>query len=315
MVGADVLHHAHVQAEHTRLPRGREPSVMDLLARVVGAQHELRARLDPLHRPSEPVGENGDDRVFRVNGNLRAKTAAGVGNDDADALDGQAEEGGHRRSQGERNLVGRPDRHGQGGRVERGADASGLQGHGGHAHVSAIILDDHVGLGEGALDVADDRADLADDVAGPFVNRGGAGAHGGLGIDHGRARLVLDAHRLAGIGRLVRVGGENRGDRLTHVANLAVGKGALGAGRVEPHVGIRGLRTRRWQRIGQLGEVGGEKDRHAGKCPRRSRIDPHDSRTCVRRTNEREMVEPRWGDVVDEASAPGDQALVFLTSW
>ena len=181
--------------------------------------------------------------------------------------------------------------------------------------MSGIILDDHVGLGEGALDVADDRADLADDVAGPFVNGGAASAHGGLGIDHGRERLVLDAHRLAGIGRSIRVGSENGSDRFTDVANLAVGKGSLRAGRVKPHIGIRGLRARRRQGIGQLGEIGGEKDRHAGKRPRCFRVDPDDPRTGVHRTNEREMAKPRRGDVVDEPSAPGDQALVFLTSW
>ncbi len=268
MVGADVLHDAHVEAEYTPLPRRREPGVMDLLARVVRAQHELRARLDPFHGLPEAVGEDRDDHVFRVDRDLRAKPAAGVRDDDPDALDGEPQVRGDRGPQGKRSLVRRPDRHGPGGRVERGAHAARLHGHGGHAHVRMMILDDHVGPGEGALDVADDRADMADDVAGSAVHRRGASAHRGLGIDHGRQRLVLDADGLAGIGRSIRVGGQDGGDRLTHVAHLALRECPLRAGRVETHVGVRGLRARRRQRIRQLREVGGEKDRHAGKRPR-----------------------------------------------
>ena len=180
--------------------------------------------------------------------------------------------------------------------------------------MSRMIVDDHVSPGEGALDVADDRADMADHVAGPTVHRRGAGAHRGLGIDHGRPRLVLDADGLAGVGRSIGVGGQDGDDRLTHVAHLALREGPLRAGRVETHVGVRRLRARGRQRIRQLGEVFGEKHRHARKGPRWRRIDPDDPRVRVRRTNEREVAEGGRRDVVDEAPATGDQPLVFLAS-
>jgi hypothetical protein len=134
--------------------------------------------------------------------------------------------------------------------------------------VRRMILDDHLRLREGALDIADSRADVADDVAGSAVHHWRARAHRRLGIHDRRSRLVLDADGLAGIGRPIRVGSQHGDDRLTHVAHVALGEGSLRASRVETNVGIRGLRAGRRQRIGQLGEVFGEKYRHPRKLPR-----------------------------------------------
>ena len=63
--------------------------VVDLIARMTGAQHVLVAVLDPFHRPAEPARQIRDQQIFRIDVALDAKTAANVERDAADFCLGQ----------------------------------------------------------------------------------------------------------------------------------------------------------------------------------------------------------------------------------
>jgi len=126
--------------------------------------------------------------------------------------------------------------------------------------------------------------------------------------------VVLDAHQRDRVSRLVRIRRDDRGDRLADVARFTDGERALRTWRVQADVGVRPIRTRRGQRVGQLGKVIGEKDRHARNLSRPCHIDREQPRPRMRRAHEGEVKRARPNDVVDEASAPGDEALVFLAS-
>src|SRR5256885_11791875 len=56
------LHELHVEAEDAPVTRGREPRVVRLLARLVRARDEFRARLDPLHGVPQTPGQDREDR-------------------------------------------------------------------------------------------------------------------------------------------------------------------------------------------------------------------------------------------------------------
>ena len=238
MIGADVLHDAHVEPEDAPVARRREPRVVRLLARLVGARDELGPGLDPLHRPAEADREQRDEHVLRVDAFLRAEPAAGVGRDDAHALDRQPDARGDGAAQVIGRLVRRPDGQALRRGVVLGAEPARLDRHRRHAPVGRVILDDHRGLGERAIDVADDLADAPDDVARPGVHLGRPGAHRRLGVDHRGQRLVLDADELGRVGRHVRIGADDHRDRLADIARFAARQRVLGARCVQPTYGF-----------------------------------------------------------------------------
>ncbi len=96
--------------------------------------------------------------------------------------------------------------------------------------MSEAFLHHHVGFGEGLLHVADDFLDPPDDVALSGMDLGGLLAHGRFGVDHGRPWLVFDRDRLGRIGGPVAIGGQDRGDGLADVADLAAREDGLGPG-------------------------------------------------------------------------------------
>ena len=106
-----------------------------------------------------------------------------------------------------------------------------------------MVFDDHVGLGERPVDVADDLDDVPDDVAGAFMDRRRRGAHRRFGVDHGGPRLVLDPNQLGRVGGLVRIGSDHRRDRLADVADLAPGERPLRPRRVQTNIGVGAVRA------------------------------------------------------------------------
>ena len=281
MVRAHVLHDAHVEPENSPVACGREPGVMRLLPGVTRALHELRARLDPLQGPAQPMGEHGDEDVLGVDPFLGTESPAGVGDDDPHALGGEAEPSGHCAPHGVGRLVGRPDRHASRGGVELCARAPRLQGHRGHTPVPGVILDDHLRAGEGALDVPERRADMADDVARAGMDSGGIRTHGPFCVEHGRQRLVLHAHSLGGVGRLIDVGRDDHRDGLTDIADLPTGERGLRAWRVQPHVGILGVGMPGGERIVEPGKVVGGEDADSAQGASGGEIDAHDARPSM----------------------------------
>ena len=136
--------------------------------------------------------------------------------------------------------------------------------------------------------------------------------HRGLGVDDGGPRLVLDPDQLGGVGRLVRIRTDHRGDRLADVADFVAGERPLRAWSVQADVGIRPVGARRGEGLGEPGQIVGEEDDDPGELARRLRIDGDDPCPRVRGADDGEMGDAGWGDVVDEAAAAGDEPLVFL---
>ncbi len=244
MIGADVLHDADVEAEHAPRVRRREPRVMRLLPRLVRARQKLGARLDPFDGPAEMMREQRDEHVLRIDPFLRAEPAAGVGCDDAHALGRQSEPRRDDAAQVIGRLVRRPHRHAAGDRIERRAEATRLDRHRGHAPVGRMVLDDHVGGGERAIDVADDLDDMADDVARALVDRRRGRRHRGFGVHDRGPRLVLDPDELGRVGGLVWIGTGHRDDRLADVAHFAARERRLRARRVQADIGVGPIRAR-----------------------------------------------------------------------
>ena len=178
-----------------------------------------------------------------------------------------------------------------------------------------MVLDDQIGFGKRALDVADDLDDLAHDVARAFVDGRRRRAHRGLGVDHGRPRLVLDPDQLGCVGGPVWIGRDHGDDRLADVADLAAGKRPLGPRRVEADIGVRAIRARRGEWVSQPGKIVGEKHRHVRQRAGRRRVHGDDSGPCVSRAHEGEVHDTGWGDVVDEATSAGNQPLVLFAPW
>ena len=86
-----------------------------------------------------------------------------------------------------------------------------------------MVLDDHGRRGERPIDVADDLADLADDVARSLVHQRRFRGHRGLGVDDGGERVIGDPDHLGRVRGAVRVCRDDRDDRLAHVTDLTRG--------------------------------------------------------------------------------------------
>ncbi len=98
--------------------------VVDLVARMAGAQHVLVAVLDPFHRPAEPARQIGDQQIFRIDVALDAKAAADVERDAADFCLGQPQHAGRLALEPMHDLGGGPDRHRIGARIVQADDTA-----------------------------------------------------------------------------------------------------------------------------------------------------------------------------------------------
>ena len=79
--------------------------IRDVIAAVRRRAVVLRAALDPLHRPSERLGERPDEHVLRIEKDLRAESATDLRRDAAHLRLGNAEdEGGHEEPHDMRSL-------------------------------------------------------------------------------------------------------------------------------------------------------------------------------------------------------------------
>jgi hypothetical protein len=71
----------------------------------------LAAVFDPLHRPSQPAREEGDQQVFRINMPLEPEAPADVESDAAHPRLGKAQHRGRLAAHPVHDLGRRPDRH------------------------------------------------------------------------------------------------------------------------------------------------------------------------------------------------------------
>ena len=266
LVGAEVGDDPHLARGERAVALRAELHVVDLVAPVVARGHVLRARLDPLHRPAEPLRERQHERLLAVGLELRAEAAADVGSHHAQLVLGDAEHAGEDEARDVRDLGRRPEREVVA--ASLGDRAARLDRRARGAVVHEAVLHRDVSLGEAGVDVAaSDRplvrlvgAELLPDERRAVLERR-------LRVHHGGLRFVVDDHFLGGVDRGVARRRHHHGHRVAHVLDLAalerpvLGRLDLNAGR-RPHHGER------------AGEVAGhvltgEHGHHAAGAPSR----------------------------------------------
>ncbi len=203
---------------------------MDLVALDTGDQGVLPTRLDPLDRASELPRENGHHDVLRVVHALGPEASADVGRrNDPHVVLGNTELAGEHAAMPMHHLHGAvhgetvpgPARH-ESARLERMRAAA--------RQLDARAHDDGGG-GERSRRVAHTLTPFGDDVVPHLVVQDWrVRREGGVHVDEGGQRLVLDANQVDGVVGTIRVVGDDRGDRLTDEAD-AVGRERLDAAR------------------------------------------------------------------------------------
>jgi len=131
--------------------------VVDLLARLVGAQQVLAAVLDPACRAPQQAGDKGRQELLGVEAVLDAEAAADVGGDDPDRMLRYVEHVRQHTPDDVRRLCGVPhgERFAQLDPLPAGYDAARLHRLAAEAAELEGLPHDQVGLAEGLVNVAD----------------------------------------------------------------------------------------------------------------------------------------------------------------
>ena len=241
VVGADVLHRRHVEAEHAAVARRGEPGVMPPARARDASSHEFRARLDPFDRPAEPIGEGRNEHVLGIDalpsGRIRRRCRA-RGPARARAT---ARATTRWRAEGIRALVAGP--HGQ---APPSASSAA------HTARGSIAIEVTRPCREGPprprrprrtpVDVADDLARRPTTLPG-LHGLPAPRPHRRLRHRPRRAAPRTRPDQLGRVGGLVRIGSEHRRDRLADVADLAPGERPLRPRRVEANIGVGAVRA------------------------------------------------------------------------
>jgi hypothetical protein len=183
--------------------------------------------LDPLDGNPQPLGDRGCNVFFGVDVDLGPEPAADFGSDRADLILAHPHHRRDHRPQDVRVLGRRPDGHRSFARLEVGDHPSRLHGVWHEPLVDHALLDDHLGLCEGAINggVVDalevethagtTRHEGHGQVVGKArVNDNGLAGHCQFGVDDCRKGIVGDDDRVRRIARDVAVGSHDYGDRL-----------------------------------------------------------------------------------------------------
>ena len=274
-VGAHVGEQADLEAEQRAVGLRGDLDVLDLVAAVDGGLVVLAARLGPLDRAAELLGDDEGEHLLGVDVELEAEAAADVGRDDADLVLADAGDQREHDAQDVRDLgggvdgvlVGRGDgRDDDGARLHRRAHEALL--------LEAALDDDGVGVrGERLVVVlAARRTARRRRCWCPcrLWTSGRALLDRLLHVDDGGQLLVLDDDRLERVGRGVAVAGDDDRDAVADVADLVGGErvvvGVDHVGRDRPGAGQRALD------VGEVGAAVGGDD--AGHLERRRRRRP-----------------------------------------
>ena len=176
--------------------------------------------------------------------------------------------------------------------------------------VDDALLDHHIGVPEGRLDVAARQRPLEHLVrAELLVDDRGAVLERLLGVDHHRQRVVLDHDLLGRVDHSVLVPADHHRDRLADVADLAASQ--------RPVVGHEHVDPRRdpHHRAGgrHVGEVlPGEHGHHAVVLARGRGVDRSYPGVRLRRAHDRRVEHPGKHHVVGVGRPARDQARVLL---
>ena len=223
-VGAHVGQGGDAQAQERAVLVDGHFGGADVVAAVRVAHEAFAAVGGPFHRAAEFAGRPGDDGFFGVVVDLAAEAAADIRGDDAQlGFRNVQHEGAHQQADDVRVLAGGVEGEVAGGCVVVAEGDPGLHGVGDQAVVGQIQLHDMRGAGE---DVVHDRL-VADDpvvaeVAGHAVmNFDGAGFDRVGQVGHGGQIAVVDFQQFGGVFGFLLAGGDDHGDRVADVADLA----------------------------------------------------------------------------------------------
>jgi hypothetical protein len=210
-----------------------------------------------------------------------------------------------------RDLGGRVDRELVGGGDRRDDDPARLHRVGDQPLLDvAAVEDDLRGRLGGGVVAAGERPEEALVRPGGRVDQRGAVGEGGLHVENGRQRLVVDVDVLQRVGRDVAVPGHDDGDGVAGVADLVDGdRRVVGV----DHVG--GDRPGAGQAAELLGEVGAaERGDDTGPLERGRDVDPADPGVRHRAAQDRQVHHAGQGDVVGPVGLAGEQLGVLLAA-
>ena len=288
--------------------------VRDVVAAVRIREKAFAALGRPLDRAIDALRRPDHRRLFGVEVDLRAEAAADVRRDHPHLVLRQAEhERGHEQALDMRILVGDIERIAVVGAAVRSNRRARLDRVGDQPVVDDVELRDVRGLGEGGVHrrLVAQRPRVALVAGCPVVDLRRTGLQRVDAIDHCGKLVVIDDDELGGILRLVRRLGDDEGDRIAHVADLA-----LREHRVRRLVHRLAVGARDEPAAGQsvdAGEIVGSEDGHdPGGRLRLARVDLADLRVRVRRAQEI-RVDMVWrADVVGVLSRARQEPVVLL---
>ena len=128
-----------------------------------------------------------------------------------------------------------------------------------------------------------------------------------LDVDHGRQRLVLDANQVERIVRPIRIVRHHDRHRLPHESHPIPGQHRDAA-----RNGQRGMRRIDGNRPPDGPQIRRHEDPdHAGRPPRRRRVDRDDARMGMRRPQHRRVQTARHAQIIDELPRPRDEPRIL----
>ena len=241
-----------------------------------------------------PPGAQGDERaqVFRDHVGLPAETSPHLGLDHQDAGGGDPQGLGEGLPHPEGRLGGGPH-HEPAVLVEPGDRMMGLEGRGrGGGHEEGGLEHAHVAR-QGTVDVAQGGLHPGGQVGrvagGRGLDQGSVGAKRPLGIEDGRARLVLDANRVRRSMGQLRVLGRHHRDPVAHELHRFL----------EGQPPARGGRKRRRVLVG-------EHRHHPGQGPPRGGVDPRHPGVGMGRADHPQVQLAGDAEVAREGAVAGD---------
>src|SRR5260370_30381708 len=147
MIGAEILDKLELQSEDRAIALGGDLVIIHVAAAVDGTQKILGGGFDPLHGLADLHGDEAHQRLFGIDVELAAKSAAHFGRNHAKAVFSDAQHLRDESAQKVRDLRGGPEREVLFGGAIIGYDAARLHGGGDQALAGDALLDDNLRFG------------------------------------------------------------------------------------------------------------------------------------------------------------------------
>ena len=314
-IGAEIGERLHPQPGDLAVGVGREFGMGDVVAAMRVGEEGLGAVGRPFDRAIDLLRRPDADRLFGIDEDLRAETAADIGRHHAQlVLRRDADEGRQHEPRDMRVLARRVEREGILALVPFADRRAGLHRIGNEAIVDEVDLRDVLRRREGRVGrglVAE--MPVVDCVVRRDIVNDGSRRLRFREIDDRRQDFVVDLDQFRRILRLRQGVGDDDGDMVAHIAHFALRK--------------RRMRTRLHRRSvlghdhpaadqpADAGDVVAREDiDHTRRRLRGRRVDAADIGMRMRRPQEPGMRLARTVDVIDIAALAGDEPEIFLAA-